>query len=142
MPLEYKLGGIANESKVCFEEFREEIKMRALTRQLIFHTERIGVPVITKDNAIDFWKRVNAWERTNGCVLYGPDTELKPEGRFITLAEVSDHIGLRTNARRLSETKFYKEILAVIVGQVDDRLELEKEKCIVLSTSTATPPSQ
>jgi len=142
MSLDYSTAGIANANTVCFEELNEEIKMRQITRQLIFFTERVGIPRITKDNYVDFWVRVNAWERVNGHAMFFMGDDDKPVGRYVTLQEVRDHVGLSTNARKLTDSKFHADILGVILQEVSELLVTQKRECETLPTTKATPPTQ
>ena len=132
--LEWKTTDIKNQHTACFEETGEDLQMRQVTRQLIFFTERVGLNRITNDNRIDFWKRVNAWERVHGQCLSRRGDDDKPIMRFISLQEVQDHVGLWTNARRLTEPKFYDEIIKTILCDVDEKLANEQRACETLPT--------
>ena len=66
----------------------------AISKALIFATMYIGIDQITEGNAWRFWVRLNAWERCVGhLVVTGEGTPYS-----ITIEDVRNHIGLRTNA--------------------------------------------
>lgn len=67
----------------------------AISKALIFLTGYVGIDEITEENAWRFWVRVNAWERVVGPMIFGPDHDTPYS---ITIEDVREHIGLRTNA--------------------------------------------
>ena len=139
--LDWSLKNVTNQSTVCFCDDGTGIQMQAVTRQLIFFTERIGMSRITIENHVEFWKRANTWERVHGHCLFVTDADDKPVGCFISLHDVKVHVGLSTNARRLTEHKFYDEIIEALVQDVEVNLRSEREKCELLSIAKVTPPN-
>lgn len=116
MSLDWNISKIPNHSAVCFVDDGKDTKLSELTRTLIFATMTAGLPVITEENAEEFFKRCHIYERTNGCWRYAvPSTpEIGPEPVYVTPGEVRLHVGLRTNAERLSDSKFADKILTIL----------------------------
>lgn len=107
MPLTWDVSKIKDQSTVCFDG---DFKINPITKALIFMTESIGVPVITEESQYDFFLRCRVHERINGAAI--PDSDpLKLGNKSIGLGDVRNHIGLRTNARRLSGKGFREEIM-------------------------------
>jgi len=132
MSLDWNISKIKNSQKVCFNTVGDDIKLAGLTKTLIFATMSIGLPVITDENVTEFFKRCHVYERVNGCWRYGvPEVaEHGPEPVYITPGEVRQHIGLRTNAERLSDHKFAEKVLNLLMTDAttsyDNFMELLK----------------
>ena len=73
-----------------------------ITEAVIFLTIFVGMGEITSQNASEFACRVNLFETCCCPMLQGADGP-----RFILLADIQRHIGLRTNAAPLSRQKFF-----------------------------------
>ncbi len=99
MALDWYFGKIENFKQVCFQNG----KMNPITHSLVFATMVIGVNEITKKNWAKFYARLNFWERVNGSYLLK-----KGKPFLISAEEVKRHIGLSTNARVFSDTKFLR----------------------------------
>ena len=112
MPLDWDITKVKNRSELCFEIVNERKTLRQITEHLIWLTELIGVPVITEDNYMDFWRRVYIYERLHGNRIFVRNADEILVGQPITMLQVWEHIGLRTNARRLTDSKFEKECTA------------------------------
>ena len=82
--------------------------LNPVTECLIFMTLGVGIGRITKDNADEFYARVNFTETVNGEVLIRAEVDgVRPTGLAarITPAEVKAHIGLSTNASFKDESR-------------------------------------
>lgn len=71
------------------------------TEQLIWLTMSVGIGRITEKNWEKFYTRAYAWQRINN---HGNDN-------LVTASAVYDHIGLRTNAASLTDSKFAKSLM-------------------------------
>ena len=69
-------------------------------------TFAVGINHITEKNADEFFKRTKMVERVSGAYRMKCGEGNKIEGVFMTREEVSDLIGLRTNASSKTKTQF------------------------------------
>lgn len=106
MSLNYSLTNIANWEKTCFAGDN----MKATTDALIWLTMFVGMDHITAKNAVEFFVRVEMFERLFGAMRV-KRFRGKPKQVFMTLEEVKQHIGLETNAGRLSDAQFGKKLI-------------------------------
>lgn len=91
---------------------------------LVWLTLVIGMPRITESNAIEFAKRSYMYERV--CDPLRRDHEGNPI--YITLGDVQDWIGLRTNASEWTPLQFSKKlVLYVEDGHLDKKLSIKGE---------------
>ena len=99
MSLNWNLNAIANRETVCWDAGH----MKSETEVLIYATMFVGIPEITTKNALSFFARLSLFERVGGSLLLG---------RSMTFAAVQAHIGMKTNASKMSEAQFAKVILS------------------------------
>jgi len=85
--------------------------LNPITNMLIWATLEIGIGDITEKNYHEFWMRMAMCDGIHGFrVIEIQDGETTR--RSITLEEVRQHIGLRTNVfPKESTTKFYNKLL-------------------------------
>ena len=76
--------------------------MNDVTNTLMLVSMITGIPVITKKNSEEVFTRIRMSEMIHGG--YFPDWE--GGWRNVTLQEVTDHVGLKTNASELTRSKF------------------------------------
>lgn len=86
-------------------------RLRPVTRRLIELTKTLGLPEVTDENVRVWRRRVMAWS--------------PGEAREITEAELVRHIGLRTDARAMSDAEFF--LACVIRDESDEREHVENE---------------
>jgi hypothetical protein len=69
----------------------------------------IGVPTLTKENAVDAWLRITLFESVHGP-LWRNVGEVGYEGRpyFVTKGDVIRHIGLETEGSWMTFAQFYE----------------------------------
>jgi hypothetical protein len=77
-----------------------------VTEVIVFACMIVGINAITEENVDEFYTRVLMNDRANG----GGMLLDKGENRSLTYQEISDHIGMRTNASPLSKRKFNGKI--------------------------------
>ena len=73
------------------------IRLNPVTDVLIWICGAVGINEITEKNAIEFYNRLNVYERLRGSWLI--DNKL-------TQQDVYDHIGLHTNSGRMTRRQF------------------------------------
>ena len=76
--------------------------MNDVTNTLILVSIITGIPVITKKNSEEVFTRIRMSEMIHGGYFLDGDGGY----RNITLQEVTDHIGLKTNASDITKAKF------------------------------------
>ena len=104
MPLTYDLTNVKDrkERYPMTTYPNGEEGMNEITNMLIFVSMITGIPEITKANAKEEFTRIRMSETIHGgCFSNGYG-----ENRNVTLREVTDHIGLKTNAGDISKAKF------------------------------------
>lgn len=101
MSLNFSFTDIKDVVNTCFQEYNPETDRgthRQVTETLIFATMPVGINRITEDNYELFFTRLT--------LVYWSIAQKVPEG--VTLEEVKKHIGLSTNASRLTDAAFKK----------------------------------
>jgi hypothetical protein len=107
MALTWTLDQIKDYEEVCWIEDR----LNPVTEALIWATMAVGIPQITDDNADEFYDRLHRWERLVAYYVIEGGKGPRP----ITREEVKAHIGLHTNASRLTRAQFGKKLMEVPV---------------------------
>jgi len=74
------------------------------TEQIIWLTMPVGIGHITEKNWEKFYTRAYAWQRINS----------HDSDNLIEAKDVYDHIGLRTNASSLTDSKFVKKLMRAV----------------------------
>lgn len=105
MSLDWNIKEVADYDNVCFVGDGDERRLSAITESLIWRTMVVGLNEISEANFREFAYRLNFYER-----LFGETIMEEGKKRFITLAEMRAHIGLRTNANRLTRAQWMKNI--------------------------------
>jgi hypothetical protein len=85
--------------------------MASATHALIFLTMSVGMGAITEKNWTEFYARVRAEEKLHGARRSQKLVEGKWVDCPITAQDVKDHIGLSTNASRMTEAQWRKSLL-------------------------------
>ncbi len=86
------------------------------TEQLIHLTMSVGIGCVTEKNWEKFYTRAYAWQRING----------HDRANLVTASDVYDHIGLRTNASSLTDSKFVKKLVRAIDSESEAGIWLVK----------------
>ena len=104
MALTYDLTKVANwkEQYPMTTYPNGEEGMNEITNVLIFSSMLTGIREITKTNAKEVFTRIRMSETIHG----GYFSDGNGGYRNITLKEVTDHVGLKTNASDISKAKF------------------------------------
>ncbi len=128
MALSWKTSGIANEATVCWHPIRvappngsqtcvQRMPDGSLREQngrtfmFIFLTLAVG-PLDAK-RPEKFFDRVHAWERVFGATCRNTDGT----PRYTTFDDVKAHVGLWTNASKVSDAEFSKKIMRGLYEQ-------------------------
>jgi len=115
MSLNWNVSEVENFEKACFvTEVRNGEEGEYLTPKaeaLVWKTMTIGLPSITRENAEEFLARCMMWERALGVSCYkmeSVDGKLRKIDDPITFEDVIKHVGLYTNASRMTQAQFHK----------------------------------
>jgi hypothetical protein len=110
MALHWNVADVKDE-KTCWyktgekdEDGKDIEKMNAVTNSLIWATMSVGVSEITEKNWKEFFVRLKAVE-----AVFGPSVS-KDGKSMITEKVIFDHIGLYTNASKITTTEFFKNL--------------------------------
>jgi len=79
-----------------------------ITDNLIWMTMLVGINEITEKTAPEFFKRLYAYQLVRGPMVMYTD---KTQNRFISLADITRRIGLKTNASPRTQAQFNKDVL-------------------------------
>lgn len=125
MPLDWNISRIKDSSKVCFVDDGKDTKLSTLTRTLIFATMHVGIPRITEENAVEFFNRCHIHEQVVGNWQYrlSEDQDPKTVAIYIKLDDVKSHIGLSTNASRLTDAVFNKRVIEHLYADAKTAME-------------------
>lgn len=96
----------------CDDAIKAEEYSWDVTEGLIFTTIGVGINHITKENAEEFWTRMDMQ-----AMAYGNP------GTGTTLEQVREHIGLKTNASPKTKTAFHGQITRLL----RERAQLHRE---------------
>lgn len=107
MSLNWNVERIDNYEGVCWigAEGDPERHMNPVTKALIFMTMSVGLGVITKDNAEEFYARTHVMEQ-----VHGQSTHIGGEGIYISPADVQRHIGLTCNVGNETRAQWARRI--------------------------------
>ena len=114
MALNWDGTNIKNFQSVCRNDdgsFSEE------TELLIFYTMNLGMGLITESNVNKFILRFRMYE-----VLFGMSKWRNVDGERINAISdtlIRKHIGLRTNASKISDAEFNKKMLKQLVREAE-----------------------
>lgn len=116
MSLDWKLTGIADYEKLCWEynDEGERTRLNPVTDAIIWYMMFTDIGwELTAKNADEFYKRIQFFNALNDSIItYGDG---KP--RTITLDEVKAHIGLHVNVAPLTRNKWAKRITDVFMDR-------------------------
>ena len=83
-----------------------------VTHYLMFSTMAIGMGEITKQNAPEFFRRIAILQKIDGPALtYRDHLDGTTKKIYITMEDIQNHIGLKTNVTLQSKTEFNKKML-------------------------------
>jgi len=100
--------------------------LNPVTTALIWATIEIGLGRITEKNYAEFWMRMSMADGISGDGrLYEEHDDGKHRYRSVTLEEVKQHIGLRTNVSNITKTQFYNQMMKKTDRRVMDMLRRE-----------------
>lgn len=111
MPLNFDVADVADNETLCWGKDQwGHADLVPVSKALVFYTMRVGMNEITEANADEFAERVIAVEEREGANVYLFEEETGFTMRPITVEDVRAHVGLRTNASRLSKAAFRKTL--------------------------------
>ena len=109
MSLDYETGNIKNHKDLWIPSTKGRVKLNQLTETLIFATVSVGMGSITEDNWKEFYSRCVILEI--GCYKNQiPVDTMEPvwEWEKVSPEDIYRHIGLATNATKMTKTQFAK----------------------------------
>jgi hypothetical protein len=97
---------------------------KPITQGLVWATMAVGFSSITEANAAEFYGRLRLWELVSGSFVTTVEGDV-----LITLEDVRAHIGLYSNASKVSPTEFLTRLVKNAVEQAEAReRRLAREK--------------
>ena len=113
MALGWNLSDITDWETVCFNGEGDDKRMSPETEQLITVTMVLGLNEISQENIDKFCLRLRMYEKVCGwCLWY--TNEDGSRRNALPDSVVKRHIGLHTNASRLTDAQFNKWILKML----------------------------
>ena len=88
-----------------FDALREDDNERVINDMIVWATVFVDMGEITKDNYLEFAKRVHMWEKANGALSYRDG-----ESYYLTPEDVRKRIGLRTNVSKKTPAQYRTKI--------------------------------
>lgn len=134
MALSWDLTEINDSKTVCFLPDKidsdgtihpDRVKMNPITEVLIWSTISVGISKITEKNYSDYYRRLRALEQAGICFLQGKDEDGKDISRNPDLNEVYLHMGLSTNATKITNAKFMRNLGETIYDRIKYQVEEE-----------------
>jgi hypothetical protein len=115
MALTWDIAEVKNYKRTCYDQATKKaigdddyFRLKPMTEMMIFITMSIGMNEITEKNYGKFFQRLSEYEEICGPQLKKPDGRCKTGFRsvYTTIDDVRRHIGLWTNASRISPQKW------------------------------------
>lgn len=110
--LEWDISNIEGMSKLVVKDEKNSVdgeepkyELVPVTQALIFAAPQVGMPSITKANFAEFWLRLRALDAWLGSE------------RIISIGDVEAHVGLKTNAEKVSQAKWFSGIKKLVAAQ-------------------------
>lgn len=123
MSLTFELDKIDGYEQVCWIDEGDRKVMNPVTNMLIMATMFVGWEEITEANHVEWYTRLRSYEIVAGSLLQHIGEDNERVDRFMTLEDVRQHIGLRTNAfPKMTDAKFAKRLYDSLKERVDREL--------------------
>jgi len=118
MALHYNTTGIP--ASITTSPFDKD-EWHPVTHYLMFTTMTVGMGEITKQNAPEFFRRVAIIQKIYGPALtYRDPLNKERVEAYVTLEDITNHIGLKTNVSTISKAEFNKKALAILEDRAVD----------------------
>lgn len=102
MALNWNVGRVTNHETVCYKGKGDNRELRDATSAIIFLTMAVGINEITTKNVDEFCWRLEVIKMLD-VAKYGREDR---HASWPSAADIRRHIGLNTNASRMTEAKF------------------------------------
>jgi hypothetical protein len=116
MALDWNLSKIPHYETICFTPTPDGRQVTNETQAMIWAAQSTGIAKITTANHEQFYHRYLSVCRAQG------------DSPAFTLHHVRCHVGLWTNATRLTKPQFRKQLLEIIDYRTQNHIEWEKKK--------------
>lgn len=138
MSLDWSVKNVKDYETRCWITLEEDWPSRLLkagdevvnpvTETLVWMTVTTGIPEITEATAAEFYARARIIEATYGAML----TERRADGEIvdkpISAEDVYNHIGLYTNASKMTKAAFTKNIYGVLLKKSQQEIDNAADK--------------
>ena len=96
----------------CYKKIGGKYHTHPITQALVFATVYIGMSEISEKTILEFWRRIDAWQRAFGPMVEMPDRRTKYGWRtqMLTYEDICNHMGLETNAANQTKAFFNKKL--------------------------------
>lgn len=138
MSLDWSVKNVKDFETRCWITLTEDWPSRLLkagdevvnpvTETLVWLTVSTGMPEITEDNAAEFLARTRIIEATYGAMLSVRLLSGSIVDKPISAEDVYNHIGLYTNASKMTKATFTKNIYDVLLKKSREALSDAAEK--------------
>lgn len=119
MALHWNVDRCADREKFFYTTPDGYKKLRDVYENIVLLTAGVDIGEITEKNAVEFLTRLRVLERIDGCFIYRKDEEGKIVPSPFTYEQVSDMIGMHTNATTRSRAGFMKKIAQSIARDAE-----------------------
>jgi hypothetical protein len=129
--LDYSLGLIKNNKKVCWRKVKneqgvEEEQLNPVTAMLIMASQLVGIDKITEKTFEEFLTRLKMMEAIGNVLIVDPEGQVRNHNRH----ELELHMGLSTTAHRLDKRKFRNRIATWVETRAQEIKDLESASII------------
>lgn len=111
-----------------FEYRKGDTLMSPVTNALIWGTMFVDMGQITEENYEEFFARTALQEKLSGAYLQESDGEGNHKPRYITLKDVRDHIGLRTNVSFVKRPQWIKRVTDYAMKDFVERAKMAEKR--------------
>ena len=124
MSLDFNLKRIEGWAERCYVTDEESGMQRVAvdTESMVFATQAVGLHEITRDNCVDFYKRLYMWEHVHGAFRFrGGD------GIYFSFEDVFNHIGLSTNANNKARNVWMRDLMDAFAQVAEESIGSYRE---------------
>lgn len=131
MSLNWNLTNVKNNNELCFVETGEVKedgspvkRMNPVTETIIFMTMTVDIGLITEKNYKEFFRRAFAYQSMFGGLIWQNDLK---EYRLVSLKEIREHVGLRTNVLDLSPPTWNRRFMKMVELESNAAIRIQEQ---------------